>query len=222
MQNALAAFFLFLITTDAFGQLSLEKTLKSNGGYVYSVAFSPDGKSIAFGSHEKKITIFTIASNEMVNTSLNSIPVSMEYSPDGSTLAAGMFDGSLVLWNIENRTSALFKEHEESVYSVAFSPDSNLLASASNDKTVRMWSVANKESRVLYKGNVSQLDFTPDGKMLIVGNSENEIIFCGVKTGLVKSTLRGSRMSISSLAISSDGKLLATGTFDIQLWDISS
>ncbi|MBE9263766.1 hypothetical protein IQ224_16910 [Microcystis sp. LEGE 00066] len=84
-----------------------------------------------------------------------------------------------------------------------------------------------------HNGNVNSVSFSPDGKTLATGSSDNTIKLWDVETGKEIRTLsghngyaRGSGNLISSVSFSSDGKTLATGSYDedetIILWNVET
>ena len=68
----------------------------------------------------------------------------LSFSPDGTTLASGSDDGTVRLWDVETRNTAILSGHM-TLSSVVFSPDGTTLASGSW-RAVELWDIATKRS----------------------------------------------------------------------------
>jgi WD40 repeat protein len=139
-------------------------------GAVHTVAFSPDGGTIAAGSAYGSIVLLKVPSVSPGSTLTGHLgPVqAVAFSSDGRTLASGGADGIVKLWDTSShRLVASFGGHAKPVVSVAFSPEGTTLASASNDSTIRLWAVPTGTPVAVLTGqfDVTAVTFT-DGHTL--------------------------------------------------------
>ena len=112
---------------------------------VWSVAFSPDGKTIATGNSDNTVKLWNLEGKELQSFKGHSSSVrSVAFSPDGKTIATGSFDNTVKLWNLQGKELQSFKGHSSGVSSIAFSPDGKTIASGSSDNTVKLWKVKSR------------------------------------------------------------------------------
>src|SRR5262249_15074090 len=65
-----------------------------------------------------------------------------------------------------------------------------------------------------HKGEVSSVEFSPDGKKLATGSFDRMVKLWNVDTGRELAALKGDEDAIRSVAFSPDGKRMATGSND--------
>jgi WD40 repeat protein len=80
------------------------RSLSGHTNYVYSVAFSPDGRLLASGSADYTIKLWEVASGSLVRTLSGHTDWvrSVAFSPDGRLLASGSADKTIKLWDISD------------------------------------------------------------------------------------------------------------------------
>lgn len=154
-------------------------------GEVRSLAFSPDGKTLAIGVRYGTLKILDVPGKKIIGSfKVHAADVwAVAFSPDGRTLASGDGDwdrpGDVRLWNTaEWKESNLLKTPGE-VLSLAFSPNGRTLAAGCWDGSLQQWDLAGKsqtaaprpaEFQLTFARNVSTTPFT--GRVLLVASRQ--------------------------------------------------
>jgi WD40 repeat protein/tRNA A-37 threonylcarbamoyl transferase component Bud32 len=207
---------------------------------VWSVAFSPDDRSVATISHEM-LKVWDRENQRMrFSSALHGVKRKGRvaiFSPDGRTLAVGGEYGSLWMYDygvLHAAETLSWLGHSEGkepreAWAVAFSPDGKILASAGDDAMIRLWDAANgRELAVLrsHQSLVTSLAFSPDGKWLASGSFDEQgpLKLWKVANGEEIATLNGHHNRVDSVVFSPDGKILATSGRDgiTRLWDTTT
>jgi hypothetical protein len=170
----------------------------------------------------------------------------LSFLPDGKTVvgisAQNPEDASLRFWDVATGKAVREIDNDEPFVGLAVSPDGKRLA-LGNPQRIEVWDAASgDEVRVFYRQGQPNLAsrvlaFSPDGKMLAAEANEAEVELWEVATGKERQRLRlaidappqgvnfgyqGAAGSVTALAFSGDGALLAAGGSDqaVHLWDL--
>jgi WD40 repeat protein len=197
-----------------------------------SAAFSPDGKALVLVGGDGRVRFVDAATGKELRrlTTPAANRWQVAFSPDGKTVALLDSDQSLRLWDV-----AADKERHRLLgppapvkggppgfapSALAFSADGQLLALGGmqgKDVVIRVWEVFTGRERPaltgpqVLPGNLSYLGFSPDGKMLWVGDSQQgRMYLLNAVTGAKLRQLAARRTyGQPSAAFSPNGKLLA-------------
>jgi WD40 repeat protein len=224
-------------------------------GYSYSL-ISPETGQITAANQDGKVQIFKSGS---VNT--ESLPltqglsfetnggiISASLSADGKRLVTASYPAEISLWDMatgEMVRSFSRSPHGRQVIASAFSPDSKFLATSHGDGLIRIWDAANLENYFEFEVNNSEttlsLQFSPDGKQLIIGadaiyqyftdkfrdhllqRQSSSPVQALIQLPFVKkiSTVG----MVQSVVLSPDGKYLASSNLMsklVQIWNLAS
>lgn len=198
-------------------------------GYVTSVAFSADGKTLA-SKYQGETRLWNLATRQLLRTlqggQLELTDAAL--SPDGRTIASGDQDqGMIRVRDVATGNDLLKLEaHRPGVHAVAFSPDGKTLASGGLDQTVRLWDLATGKQLWQAEGHQSWVRFVAfsgDGKTVASGGGDKSVRLWETATGKERARFDGHRHAVDCGAFAPDHRLLATGSADttVLVWDLS-
>ena len=194
-------------------------TLKRHTEVVTSVAFSPDGSTLASSSNDRTVQLWDTQTGKhksMLQENWGRVS-SVTYSPDGNILAIAYRDTVRLLDKRTGTREVTVTGPWREVYSVAFSPDGTTIATG-NYGTVQLWDAHTGQHKTTFEAHgagVSYIAYSPDGNTLATagaGGSDDRVLLWDIQTGQHRTTFKGYTDSITSVAYSPDGKAIAMGS----------
>ena len=189
---------------------------------LYSANLSADGSTIAMG-HGGYAGVLPYAGTGTENTfSVDSYVNSISLNEAGSKIAA--CDGTyLVVWDAIAQKE-LFYIGDDALVTSVLHDGGNMVAalySGQDNNIVKMLDARTGKIMWTHKitDNYCEMQFSPDGSMLIISAYEDGLIFLNAETGQEVFTLQ---YDISDFSYSEDGCILATASSDgsIRLWGV--
>ena len=218
----------------------LERTIRlpigpGNGGQIYAVALSPDGRRLAAGgwdaSYEKlgsmRLSLVDLDSGSIrrVGTSPDVIH-SVAFSPDGARVATGLGgkSGIRVYDWLSGKELLADRDYAAGVYGLAFAPDGALIA-VSEDGQLRRYGpdLRRTAKRGLASKDPIRVAIDPSGRRLAVGFSDEPKVSVLDAASLAPIALADAgdvkNGDLSNVAWSRDGGTLLAGAGAQAPWD---
>jgi len=202
---------------------------------VCSLAFGPDGDSLASGGEDNVIRIWDLDSDQQaaVLRGHTSYVRDCTYSPDGKWILSAGRDQQIKLWHPETygESLALGRDgaggHTDAVLAACFSRDGSQIVTASRDRTAQLWDAASQKLIARFdEGHeflASSAVFFADGTRLATGAGDGSTRLWDVASGTEIKSLMGTGRT-ASLDVSEDGRWIATAgqLNEAQIWDIET
>ena len=200
---------------------------------AYSVAYSPDGKVLAVaGLIQEFVEIWDAPAHKRIASLQPNEGCLVAFSPRGDLLATDA-GNQIRLWRTGSWDLVAERTISGRIRVLKFSPDGKWLASMSEPDEVTVWdvgqwAVVRRTRGVRPMGwHVGALDFSPDGKTLVVGDAVHHLRLFDLATGNTDVNIPEAHPEgISSVAWSPTGSVIASGSAfsggPIRLWDAAS
>jgi|GEM_PF-2402352 len=218
---------------------------------IYTATFSPDGETLLSSGKDGTLRLWDITTKKLIFTakdesiryyqnkpySVANTVYSVAFSPDGQFIVSGGTKRKIKIWNAKTgRFIRSFETQYSSISAVIFSPDGKTIVSKSYNGTLKLWdSETGKEIHTFkqysalenrYEGSSSLIAVSPNGKVLASVGEYNsyDIILWDVKTGNKIGILSGHSGWVTTLAFSTNGMHLVSGSDDktVKIWNTHS
>ena len=159
--------------------------------------------------------------------------LALAISPDSTRLAVGC-GNEVVLYDVAGTNPAVVARasaHPDAVQSLAWSPDGKHLVTGAFRRVV-VWNAESlTKEREMTEGltdRIAAVRFLPDGKQVVIADGRvaesGTVRIADVATGAITASWPAHGDTIFDLAVSSDGKLLATAGGDklVKIWDLAT
>ena len=228
--------------TQTLDLLHTPLVLRGHTEQVSSLAFSPDSKWLASGSSDDTLHLWNLTSADPTHGNAPAsvaLPMGADISTlafstgDGRWIAAGTQTGRVAVWDLTSDAPvALFSNDRGcpgsdrggqrcAITALAFSPDGRWLASGSVDRTIRLHHLDQPDQTPIVLGEhddeVRVLAFQVNGSLLFAGDQAGMLWAWDTAAADPTQPLfrtKAHASAIRAMAISSDGRWLATAGWD--------
>ncbi|MBV7328676.1 AAA family ATPase [Chloroflexi bacterium TSY] len=221
--------------------------LQGHTDVVLSLAFSPDGQTVATSSADTTVCLWNPLSGVLRNTlqGHNAPVYGIAFKPSvdtsvsarktrkqdfGHSLATGGVDKTIRLWDIDpsgSRIHYILHGFINEIRSLAFNSDRTCFVSAGYDRRIRLWDVeVGQVKQVLtgHKNVIMSVAFSRDGKWLASGDRDGIARLWHLTSRQIRSIPLEHNDKLWSVAFSPDDKMLATACDDqiVRVWDVQT
>lgn len=198
-------------------------------GHVRSIAWSPNGRSLATAGDSRNVLIWSVGNGKIQYSYEEHIDriQCVAWSPDGELIASASED-TIHIWKSTTGTLMLkFSMHKGTIHQLAWSPDGTYLASAGHDGTVLVYDSThwNQDSGrfYAYQGHplgARSVCWSPNGTHIASSGIEGSVQIWNPTTHAHVLTYAEHNKAVNAVAWSPNGRYIASGSEDhnVKIW----
>jgi WD40 repeat protein len=209
-------------------------TQASHERSVDRLAFAPDGKTLVSVSQDCSLRVWQVANGLPLKAGLiynpqkpwHPLPISggIAFSPDGRWLGlVGSVFSPIELIHLSDLENPviLSSRNVNGETGISFSPDGRDFA-VINPDGLSIWRLDDRTTQETWSIGGSQVTYSPDGKILIVGDSVGKITILNAENGDLLTVLDRHRGGITSLVFAKNGKFFTSSSADgtVRVWGL--
>ncbi|MBK8905761.1 MAG: protein kinase [Anaerolineaceae bacterium] len=191
---------------------------------------APDGSIVAAGTEGGVVTLWDVATGQMVGELAGHDPnwqvLPVVFSPDGRLLASGSETGEVIIWDaaaqtVQQRIPVL----ENVLFALAFSPDGQTLAAGGMSNAIQFFDVATGDLTGSVTGLpdwVFDLAYSDDGSQMLVASRDGAVMAWDLFAQQWQHILYGEAGRVLNVAIVDETTIAASYTTgNVRLWDLA-
>ena len=199
----------------------LVHTFNGHTGWISSLAISSDSKFLVSGSTDKTIKVWNLTQKQLLRTleEHSDWIQNVAISPDNQSLATGSRDGTLKIWQKDPNTQG---KNENFNIPVLIDVFASFFGKSNNQSKFQLLVNTLKcvKTITVKFQTLTNFDITPNGNIQFIGTNNGSIY---IKNPNQSRKIIGHAGFISSIAVSSNSKLLVSGSRDwIKLWNLQT
>jgi WD40 repeat protein len=188
---------------------------------VNTVAISPNNRTVASGDYRGGVRVTPLQPSgepAIVTRTADGGPInSIVWNPQGDMFYSGGYDGCVRTWQSDGTCTTTFDAHHGPIKSLAWSASAHLLIAGSSDGSLSAWENGREAWRATTDDLVlvNAVACADEAGIVVSASRDLRVRIWDAATGALIETLgQGHRKSVKAIAVSSDGKLILTGSYD--------